>query len=233
MLASQGWQKIINENEDLGAIDRLAEHFRLPLERANTEMDEIHIEFECVLQYATKYISLSTLDYRAVWWRLFHSPDCSAWVNVLNLIELMFSLPVSNGVVERVFSQMNVIKGKKRSLLDNDTLDDLLSISASNIPLCDFNPNEAIDLWWNDKIRRPNQSARKQYRKRKRATEAAGSSQSGHSSSSVVICSSDSGSGSEDDESTASKSLLDCWDDWINPQLETESQSPEVIDLDD
>ena len=48
-----------------------------------------------------------------------------------------------------------------------------------------------------------------------------------------MMCSSDSGSGSEDDESTASKSLLDCWDDWINPQLETESQSPEVIDLDD
>jgi len=165
-LASQGRQKIIDENEDLGAISRLAECFRIPLERAYTEIDEILTEFECVLQYATKYISLSTSDYRAVWWRILHSPDFAAWVNVLNLTELLFSLPESNGVVERVFSQMNVIKGKRRSLLANDTLDDLLSISAANMPLRDFNSNEAIDLWWSDKIRRPNQSARKQYKKR-------------------------------------------------------------------
>ena len=141
---------MVDESEDFGAIDRLADHFRVPLEKANTDMDEIHAEFESVLHYATTYISLSMLDYRAVWWRVFHSPDSSAWVNVLNLIELLFSLPVSNGVVERVFSQMNVIKGKKRSLLTNDTLDDLLSISSANLPLSEFDPNEAIDLWWNE-----------------------------------------------------------------------------------
>ena len=67
---------------------RLTERF--PLERANTEIDEILTEFECVLQYATKYISLSISDYRAVWWRIFHSPDSAVWVNVLNLIELLF-----------------------------------------------------------------------------------------------------------------------------------------------
>ena len=82
-----------------------------------------------------------------------------AWVDALNLIELLFSLPVSNGMVERVFSQMNVIKGKRRSLLANDTLDDLLSISAANIPLCHFDP-----IWWNNKVRHPNQNAQKQYR---------------------------------------------------------------------
>ena len=239
VLASQGWQKVMDENEDLGAISRLAEHFRVPLERANTEIDEILTEFECVLQYATKYISLSTLDYRAVWWRIFHSPDSVAWVNVLNLIELLFSLPVSNGVVERVFSQMNVIKGKRRSLLANDTLDDLLSISAANVPLCDFNPNEAIDLWWADKIRRPNQSARKQYKKRVKTAQAVGTSQS-TSSTIVSLCSSE--SESDDDESVEIKGLLDCWDDWISPpQLDTESHvqssshdhDPEPIDLDD
>ena len=67
VLASQGWQKVVDEEEDLGAIDRLAEHFRLPLEKAGTIIDEIHAEFECLPQYATSYIALSTLDYRAVW----------------------------------------------------------------------------------------------------------------------------------------------------------------------
>jgi len=237
VLATQGWQKVVDESEDFGAIDRLADHFRIPLEKVNTDMDEIHAEFELVLHYATTYISLSTLDYRAVWWKVFNSPDSSAWVNVLNLIELLFSLPVSNGVVERVFSQMNVIKGKKRSSLTNDTLDDLLSISSANLPLSEFDPNEAINLWWNEKIRRPNHSARKPYKKHKTRSTAScsSSSLSTSSSSSVIVCDSDSTTSESDSEPVASKSLLDCWDDWIDSPLETESLShdPEVIDVDE
>jgi len=50
-------------------------------------------------------------------------------------------MPFSNRVVE------NVIKAKKRSLLSNETLNDLLSISAANVSISDFDPNEAITLW--------------------------------------------------------------------------------------
>ena len=96
------------------------EYSKIPLEKANAQIQEIHAKFECILVYATKYISLSTLDYRAVRWQLFYSPDVSEWVNILSLIKLLFSLPVSNGVVERMFSQMNVIKVKRRTLLYND-----------------------------------------------------------------------------------------------------------------
>ena len=230
ILASQGWHKIVEEKDDLGAIDRLAECFKIPLEKANVQIQEIHAEFECILLYATKYISLSTLDYRAVWWQLFHSPDASEWVNILSLIELLFSLPVSNGVVERVFSQMNIIKVKRRTLLCNDTLDDLLTISTANIALSDFSPNEPIDLWWKDKIRRPKQSARKKYKKRKKTVKDTTSS-----STDVVTCDTDSESDSESDESTSN--LLDYWDNWIDPQSETESQpqnsDEEIIHLDD
>ena len=67
VLASQGWHKIVEEKDDLGATDRLVERFEIPLEKANAQIQEIHAEFECILVYATKYISLSMLDYRAVW----------------------------------------------------------------------------------------------------------------------------------------------------------------------
>ena len=40
---------------------------------------------------------LSTLEYRAVWWRFFHAPSASEWANALVLIQLLFSLPASNG----------------------------------------------------------------------------------------------------------------------------------------
>ena len=192
------------------------ERFEIPREKANAQIQESHAEFECILVYATKYILLSTLDYRAVWRRLFHSPDASEWVNILSLIELLFSLPVSNGVVERVFSQMNVIKIKRRTLLSNDTLDDLLTISAASIPLSDFNPNEPIDLWWKDKTRRPKQSGRKKHKKRTKTVKDITSS-----STDVVACDSESQSDSGSDEST--NNLLDYWDDWIDPQSETES----------
>jgi len=65
---------------------------------------------------------------------------------------------------------MNVIKDKEGLY---DTLDDLLSISAANMPLSDFNPNEAIDLWWADKIGCSNQSIRKQYKKHAKTAQAA------------------------------------------------------------
>ena len=56
---------------------------------------------------------------------------------------------------------MNVIKANKRSLLSNESLDDLLLLSIDGPPLKDFSPDLAIYLWWNDKVRRPNQKPRK------------------------------------------------------------------------
>ena len=111
-------------------------------------MDEILCEFQGILQYSTLYISLSTSDYRAVWWRLFYAPCASEWTNVLALPELLFSLPASNGIVERVFSRLKIIKSDKRTLLANDTLNDLLTVSMMNWSLKDFDPDKATDLWW-------------------------------------------------------------------------------------
>ena len=69
------------------------------------------------------------------------------------------------GISREVFSQLNVIKSSKRSLIANDTLDDLLMVSTMNSPLKDFNPNKAIDLWWEEEVCRPTQKQRKKYKK--------------------------------------------------------------------
>ena len=98
VLATQGWR-----NDSLEVIDRLVQQFSIPLESAGADIGEIHSEFEAVLQYATMYISLSTFDYRAVWWWLFHAPCTSERVNILILAELLLSLPASNGNLERGF----------------------------------------------------------------------------------------------------------------------------------
>ena len=112
MLGAQGWQKIMDEDNDmldevqestespLTAIDRHVEHFRIPLEGAAAEVSEIHGKFEAVVSYATEFISFSTMEYQSVWWRLFHAPNSSQWSNILILAGLLFSLPVSKGKFE-------------------------------------------------------------------------------------------------------------------------------------
>ena len=95
------WDGAEEMSEDpLDAIDRLVECFRFPLEGTAVEVSEIRREFAAMVQYATQFISLSTMEYQSVWWRLFHAPNSSEWPNILCLATLLFSLPVSNGKLE-------------------------------------------------------------------------------------------------------------------------------------
>lgn len=215
MLGTQGWQKIVDEHVDmsdnaegtqqsedpLDAIDRLVERFRFPLEGAAAEVSEIRGEFETMVEYATQFISLSTMEYQSVWWRLFHAPNSSEWSNVLCLASLLFSLPVSNGKLERAFSQVNLLKNSKRTSLGNDTLNDLLVLNTDKVPLQDFSPEAPIDLWWDAKTRKPSHGPRKQYKKR-----------TPHGQTSVVQTSDTENSKEEEEED---KLLLDDWDEWM------------------
>ena len=106
------------------------------------------------------------MGYQAVWWRLFHAPNATEWYNCLTLARLLLTLPVSNGKLERIFSTLKVIKVDKRSLLGNDTLDDLLVLNTDLIPLKNFNPDPSITMWWKAKTRQPNQRQRKEYKKK-------------------------------------------------------------------
>ena len=126
ILATQGWQKIVEEDISLESVDRLVTRFTVPLEGAQANCGKIKEEMKSLLQYAVHFISLSTLDNRAVWWRIFNAPSSSEWTNALILVELLLSLPASSGKLERVFSQLNVIQTKKRTSLSNESLDDLL-----------------------------------------------------------------------------------------------------------
>ena len=81
----------------------------------------------------------------------FHAPNAAEWANIVILAGLIFSLPASNGKLERVFSTLHTIKVDKHSCLTNDSLDDLLLLKSSGIPLASFNAGPSIDVWWSDK----------------------------------------------------------------------------------
>jgi len=65
---------------------------------------------------------------------------------------------------------MKLVKIKKRSLLSNEALNDLLTITSAQVPLKQFSPDEPIELWWSDRVRRPNQKSKKPYKKRTKRT---------------------------------------------------------------
>ena len=52
VLASQGWQKAVEE-DSLEAINRLVEQFSIPLVSAGADIRAIHGEFQELLQYIT------------------------------------------------------------------------------------------------------------------------------------------------------------------------------------
>ena len=146
VLSSHGWKKLIEEEDDLAAIER----FEIPLQGSQADTD---VTTQCNIS--------PSLDYHSVWWRRFHAPNSAEWSNVLVLAELLFSLPASNGKLERVFSTLGTIKVDKRSCLKNQSLDDLLLLKSDKIPLASFIPDQSIDLWWSAKARRPSQKERK------------------------------------------------------------------------
>ena len=84
VVATQGWEKLLEENDPKEGIDRLVARFTIPLQGAQAECDKIKEEMLSVLQYAVRFISLSTMDYRAVWWRIFNAPSSSEWTNSLS-----------------------------------------------------------------------------------------------------------------------------------------------------
>ena len=148
-----------------------------------------------------QFISLSTMEYQSVWWRLFHAPNSSSWSNVLTLASLLFSLPVSNGKLERIFSQVNLIKSGKRTSLSSDALNDLLVLNAEKLPLQKFSPDAAIELWWDAKVRKPTHGPRKQYKKRTPHAQASDPPPSD--------------TDSHEEEEEEDTLLLDDWDDWM------------------
>ena len=116
------------------------------------------------MQYAQTYLDVGRQSYRRVWYNLWSAPDAQRWQNVLLVSQLLFSLPFSTAKVERLFSQLKLIKTDRRTRLNQSTISDLLEINAEGpADLLHFSSDLAVELWWSDcsTIRREKQQPRK------------------------------------------------------------------------
>ena len=110
ILATHGWEQSENPSFAHGALESVCQRFRSPLEKANTDVSLVKEEWDDMLHYSKRYLNLVQEDYKVIWWKLFNAVDAKMWSNVLAVIELLFCLPIANGRVERVFSQLKLIK---------------------------------------------------------------------------------------------------------------------------
>lgn len=158
-------------NEVLAAVDSIATVFKEPLQASGVCLLGLQDEMEEVVEYARQYLSIESEKYHKVWYNLHICADSSKWANILVLCELCFSLPFSNGTVERMFSCLKLIKTDHRTRLNCDTLNNLMETRFEGPSLARFSAEQAVELWWEDckSARRPNQSARKPYTARKSA----------------------------------------------------------------
>ena len=70
------------------------------------------------------------------------------------LIEIMMTISMSTAVVERGFSHMNIVKSSTRTLLGDDTLNNLLEIKLNGESIKEFNPDEAIlSIGWTQVVK--------------------------------------------------------------------------------
>ena len=74
--------------------------------------------------------------------------------NVLMIFELLMVVPFTNAKVERMFSRMARVKTDWRNRLGRDRLDALLRIGEDGPEMTNFDPSNAMTLWYNDKVRR-------------------------------------------------------------------------------
>ena len=101
------------------------------------------------------------IPYLDIWKRVFTNSELkSECKNVLNLFEISFVMPFTNAKLERMFSRMLRVKSDWRNRLTRDHLDSLLRINEEGESLKMINPESAINLWFNDKVRRLTASLR-------------------------------------------------------------------------
>ena len=65
------------------------------------------------------------------------------WLSAFLLVELCLCSPYSNATVERLFSQIKVVKIDWRNCLNERNLEDLLRIKISNFSLSEFSKEYA------------------------------------------------------------------------------------------
>ena len=181
---------------------KFCQQFQEPLKQQGFKVTEPELleEWHDMVDYTVQFLKPATQHYRATWYKLFHSSRIVNWQNILLVVRLLFSLPVSNAATERFFSTLKRVKSSKRASLSQPTLLSILRITTEGPPLKKYDATNAVLAWHEDKVRRPNQKTQRSYKKRRSTKKVIPTSEFSSTSSSPTITDSD----TENDDTSVS-----------------------------
>ena len=132
--------------------------------------DDVLSSFLAVLRYAHRYFNTSNINPIEFWSKILSlTNEHIFWKPTTMIIEICLYTPFSKASLERIFSQMNLIKTTLRNRLTNDSLNSILLINISGLSLQSFHDEhleKCVNYWFNAKKRRLSQRKRKLYKKR-------------------------------------------------------------------
>ena len=166
ILNTNGW-----DSKDLSFADKeileVYHHFKTPLENAGFtgDKDDLLEQWHDLIEFASKYLSPSSTEYHHCWFKIFNT-NSKNWELPLMLVCLLFTLPVSNAAVERLFSLMKRLKTSVRSMVGNDLLNASIRICNGPPPEA-FDPASSLKKFMQIKDRRPKQKKRAPYKPRR------------------------------------------------------------------
>lgn len=149
LLATNGWEQSQSTSFGYVVLDAICQRFQIPLSNAYVDCSVVQVERDDMVDYGRRYLNLVQEDYWIIWWKIFNAVAAKQWSNVLAIIELLFCLPLSYGHLERVFSQLKLIRSDRRTCFGEDTLDHpiRINVEAPSLPLFEWDASGALDLW--------------------------------------------------------------------------------------
>ena len=147
----------------------LIKHFAPLLKYNSCNIAEIPTKWD-ILKNRPRHFIHPNCSYLDVWSGVFTSTEFQKeCANVLHVIELFLVTPFSNAKLERMLSTMERVKTNWRNRLSRDRLEANLRINQECVDnsIDNFYPDEAIESWFNTKIRRLDCSGHKFPKKRK------------------------------------------------------------------
>ena len=121
---------------------QLTEHFQTVLQQAGTTTDDLPSEWRVLKRTIRKLKGWKTLTWGQVCGHL--KLQCP---NILQLFDLLATIPVASAECERAFSQLNLIKTDFRASLSKESLNDIMTIRMAPSTIEDFDPHPAMEMW--------------------------------------------------------------------------------------
>ena len=147
LLNTEAWQN----DEEFGTnhIRKIYDHFKIPLQSAGIDgtVDDVVDEWRELVEYAVTYLNVDSSSYLKTWCKLYNSSRQLYWGRVLLLVELIMCLPISNALVERLFSLLKRIKTKQRCSLPNVRTAKLIRVCLEGPSLDQFDATSHVENW--------------------------------------------------------------------------------------